>query len=521
MKTTVFIFLTVLTFGLKVYGQPCGVAQSLTPLQQSQISSIISPLDTALKYEDLFHIDSLSTELKNIYSTQGGRPDGVESYYTLVANINWLDVTNAVLLSRALIAADSMVYVDLWKAGKGMSPPLYQPHSLFLRASAEIASGLLKIADKETDLTRKALYQSWATRTLDSLATMQLPSGAFPFPDLRTYGDPVFTPIIQNFITFCGSDSVNVLQGGWIVDDKGTGEFKFDAGVIANAYYEAYQYTGNINYKNIAIAVGDYLKPLKFNHNYNYNTFVSLGLTRAFQLTNDTTYLNRAIINLRYSVFPGQISNGRWVDGHNANSRYHSIIIQNIVPTISLIPPTNIYKSVLETMTYKAVKNMVDYSYTCNSATGYRWLIKAYEINSSIIPSTLKDSITYLIGQHINQSAINGKYLDIPTMGEYLALLGLLSGINDITFPIGLAVNIFPNPTNEITNVVFNISETDNIILSLFDINGQFIKTIDQGQKIKGTYSYQIDLSQQQSGIYFLTLKTTKRKYTQKLIRLE
>lgn len=525
MKNIIITFLTVLTFGLNVNGQPCGVAQSLTPLQQSQISSIISPLDTALKYEDLFHIDSLSTELKNIYSTQGGRPDAVESYFTLVSNINWLDVTNAVLLSRVLIAADSMVYVDLWKAGKGMNPPLYQPNSLFLRASAEIASGLLKIADKETDLTRKTLYQSWATRALDSLATMQIQSGpctgAFPFPDLRTYGNPVFGPIIQNFMFFCGADSINVLQNGWIIDDKGTGEFKFDAGVIANAYYEAYQYTGNINYKNIAIAVGDYLKPLKFNHNYNYNTFVSLGLTRAFQLTNDTTYLDRAIVNLRYAVYPGQIANGRWVDGHNANSRYHSIIIQNIVPTIQLIPPTNIYKSVLETMTYKAVKNMVDYSYTCNSATGYRWLMKAYGLNSSIIPTTLKDSITDLIGQHINQSAINGKYLDIPTMGEYLELLGLLSGINDITFPIGLEVNIFPNPTNGITNLAFSIVETDNIILSLFDINGRLIKTIDQGQKTKGTYSYQIDLSQQQSGIFLLTLKMTQRKYTQKIIRTE
>jgi hypothetical protein len=525
MKNITITFLTILIFGLKVFAQPCGVAQSLTPLQQSQISNIVSPLDTALKYEDLFHIDSLSTELKNIYSSQGGIPDAVEPYYTLVSNINWLDITNAVLLSRVLIAADSMAYVDLWKAGKGMNPPLYQPNSLFLRASAEIAVGLLKIADKETDLTRKTLYQSWATRALDSLATMQIQSGpsagAFPFPDLRTYGDPVFTPIIQNFMFFCGADSVNVLQGGWIIDDKGTGEFKFDAGVIANAYYEAYLYTGNINYKNIAIAVGDYLKPLNINLNYNYNTFVSLGLTRAFQLTNDTTYLDRAIINLRYSVYPGQIANGRWVDGHNANSRYHSIIIQNIVPTIPLIPPTNIYKNDLETMTYKAVKNLLYYSYTCNSATGYRWLMKAYGLNSAIIPTTLKDSITDLIGRHINQSAINGKYLDVPTMGEYLELLELLSGLNEINYPIGLDVNIFPNPTNGITNLVFNNSETDNIVLSLLDINGRLIKTIDQGQKTKGTYSYQIDLSQYQSGIYFLTFKTTKRIYTQKILRTE
>lgn len=522
IKNCTISILTMLIFGLKIHAQPCSTAQALTSLQNSQINSIISPLDTALKYEDLFHIDSLSTELITIYSTQGGQPDAIEIGYPLISNINWLNLSNSILLSRRLIALDSMVYVDLWKAGKGMNPPLYQPNSLFLRASAEIASGLLKIADKETDLTRKALYQSWATRALDSLATMQIQTGpsagAFPFPDLRTYGDPVFGPIIQNFMFFCGADSVNVLQNGWIVDDKGTGEFKFDAGVIANAYYEAYQYTGNINYKNIAISVGDYLKPLKFNVNYNYNTFASLGLTRAFQLTFDTTYLDRAIVNIRYAVYPGQIANGRWVDGHNANSRYHSIIIQNIIPTIQLIPPTNIYKSVLETMAYKSIKNMVDYSYTCNSTTGYRWLIKSYGLSSSIIPTTLKDSITDLIGKHINQSDTTGNYLDIPTMGEYLELLSLLTNLNEQASLPDIELTAYPNPTNGITHLTFNVSETENILLSLFDINGRLIKIIDKGEKTSGTYNYQVDFSQQKSGVYYFNIKTSKGNYNKKVI---
>jgi len=346
-------------------------------------------------------------------------------------------------------------------------------------------------------------------------------AGAFPFPDLRTYGDPTFSSIIQNFMFYCGSDSVNVLQNGWIINDKGIGEFKFDAGVIANAYFEAYNYTGNTTYKNIAISVGNYLKPLKFNKNYNYNTFVSLGLTRAYELTNDISFLDRAIVNIRYAVLPGQIPNGRWVDGHNANSRYHSIIIQNIIPTIQLIPALNSYKGSLDTMTYKAVKNFVEYSYNCNSATGYRWLIKAYGLNLSIIPQTLKDSITDLIGKHINQSVINGKYLDIPTMGDYLELLSLVIGLDEITFPIGLKVNISPNPATDITNLTFNILESNNIVLSLYNMNGQLIKNIDQGQKTPGTYNYPINLSHLPSGVYVLTLQTNKKKYSLKVIKSE
>lgn len=522
MKTHFFIWFLFFSLNIQLCGQPCGIAQTLTPLQQSQINNILNPLDTALKYENLFKIDSLNTELKNAFSSQAGKPEITETYYPLTLNPNWLNLLNSISLSRTLISNDSLVYVNLWKAAKGMNPPSYQSHSIFLRASAEIAAGLLKIADKETDLNRKSLYTLWAKRALDSLATMQIQSGpsagAFPFPDLRTYGDPVFGPIIQNFMISCGADSVNVLQNGWIINDKGNGEFKFDAGVIANAYFEAYNYTGIVNYKNIAISIGNYLKPLKFNHNYNYNTFVSLGLTRAFQLTNDATFLDRAIKNIRYSVLPGQVPNGRWVDGHNANSKYHSIIIQNVAPTAQLIPSSNIYRDTIEKLTYKAIKNLIDYSYSCNSATGYRWLMKGYSLNLAIIPQSVKDSITHLIGRHINQSSINGKYLDVPTMGEYIELLALTSGINNTTF-LKPYLKIYPNPTNKISNINLNIERETEIEVFLSNIMGETIKTIDHGQKKSGILTYQIDLSSFENGLYILNLKTNMGTYSQKIVK--
>lgn len=511
----------VFALGSVIKAQTCGQSRTLSAEQKTQISAIVSSLDAALQAEDLFWIDSLSTALKNAYSSQGGLPDVGETYYALIQDSNWPDITNAVLLSRQLVDANKAVYVDLWKAAKGMKPSLYQPHSLFLRASAEIASGLLKIANNEPDETRKALYQLWATRALDSLATMQLPSGAFPFPDLRPYGDPVFSPIIKKFIDNCGVDSVNVLQNGWIVDDKGSGEFKFDAGVIANAFYEAYTYTGNTNYKNIAITVGNYLLPLKFNVNYNYNTFVSLGLTRAFELTKDSSYLKRAIANLRYAVYPGQLTSGRWVDGHNANPRYHSIIIQNSVPTIALLPASNAFKSDLENMAYKAIKNIVEHAFACNASTGFRWLVKAYGLNATIIPPSLKDSMDMLLGKHINQSAINGKYLDVPTMGEYMELYGQPSSLNTLNNNDGVYLNGFPNPTKGDISLSFTIPETNNVVLALYDMNGRCLNTIYKGRKTKGTYSYRTNLSQHKSGVYILTLTTRNRTYFQKILRLK
>ena len=521
MKNT-YKFLTLILAILSIsncFGQPCGSVQTLTSLQQNQIKKFRVQLDTALVNDDFSAIDSLNNLIKTTFSTEGGKPDAIESYYSLVGTTNWQSLTNAILLSRQLISKDSMVYVDLWKVAKGMAPPSYSPHSIFLRASAEVAVGLLKIAYKETDLTRKALYQSWANRALDSLATMQLPNGAFPFPDLRTYGDPVFSPIIQNYLNSLGGDISLVLVDGWIIDDSNTGEFKFDAGVIGNAYYEAYVYTGNIKYKNIALSVANYMMPLKMNVNYNYNTFVSLALTRGYQLSNDINYLNRAIINLRYGLKPGQLTNGRWVDGHNANSRYHNLIIYNILPTINLIPSTSQYKEDLDTMAVRAIQNMLNYSNSCGSATGFRWLISAYLLDSTLFSLTTRNQINNLIGRHINQAAINGKYLDIQSMGLYIELLDLLTSGLDINTPINLKTNIFPNPFYDQINVVFELPNLQRIEVSLFDNEGKLIRIIDSGQKIKGTYNYNINSTNLTVGIYFIVLQTETGKLSSKIIK--
>ena len=507
------------TFIISVgYGQQCGEAQSLSSTQQIQLNTLGTQLEQAFFQENLQAIDSLSNVAKSIFDAEAGKPDSEGPYYNLVNNISWQNLNNSILLSRQLIGADSSVYADLWKVAKGMAPPSYLPHSISLRAAAEVAVGLLKIADKEIDLSRRTLYQNWANKALDSLATMQLPNGAFPFPDLRTYNDPVFTPIIQNYLNSLGVDSSSVLQNGWIINDNNLGEFKFDAGVICNAYYEAFIYTGNINYKNIALSIADYLLSLKLNSNYNYNTFVSLGLTRAFQLTNDTVYLNRALFNVRYGVFPGQIENGRWMDGHNANSRYHNLIIYNLFPTINLIPETYINKSEIELMQVKAVENLINYNNNCGSATGFRWLISAYKTDSTIFTDETRIEIRNLIGRHINQAALNGKYLDVQSLGLYIELLGEITVNIDSPFPLNLKSNIFPNPFSEETNIVFELNSKQEIEVSLHDITGKLIKILDAGNKIEGTYSYTIS-NEIAAGTYIVTFATPKGKMSAKLIK--
>ncbi|WP_420572287.1 T9SS type A sorting domain-containing protein [Kordia sp.] len=78
---------------------------------------------------------------------------------------------------------------------------------------------------------------------------------------------------------------------------------------------------------------------------------------------------------------------------------------------------------------------------------------------------------------------------------------------------------LYPNPTNEVINLTLHISEADTIALLLFDSNGQLIKTIDKGKVTTGTFQYQIDLSKQQTGVYFIKIYTSKGTYIRKVIR--
>jgi hypothetical protein len=511
MGKSLFLLVFVATLiNFNLLGQtPCNTIQNLNSNQLLQLNNLKPALDTALYYEDFSDIDSISIIAKNIYGSQGGYPESLESYYTLTNNTKWLDLPNSINLSRVLIDKDSIYYSKLWRLAKGESPmQAYAPNSIYLRYSAEVALGFLKIADKETDLNRKLSYTNWAIQALDSLATMQLPSGAFPFPDLRTYNDPLFSPMIQAFLKSCGADSVNVLVNGWIVDDKGSGQFKFDAGVIADAYYQAYLYTNKLNYKNIAVSIGNYLINLKFNTNYNYNSFVSLGLTRAFQLTNDSTYLKRAITNIRYGVLPGQLSNGRWVDGHNAKSIYHAIILKNISVTLNLIPTTNENYDNLKNMLIKAISNYVEYYTTCNYSGTYYWAMRCYLLNSSILDQSLKDSIADLIGKHINQSAINGKFLDVLTMGDYLELFSLINTVPE-NYNNNVELIFFPNPASTI--LLLNLSFSDDFKIIIRNFVGQTVYSAKN--------ETQIDISNLTNGVYFISIDQGLKKATYKFIK--
>lgn len=108
----------------------------------------------------------------------------------------------------------------------------------------------------------------------------------------------------------------------------------------------------------------------------------------------------------------------------------------------------------------------------------------------------------------------------ITTLGvvssiEYQAISTV--GINELS--IINSVSVFPNPTKEFVQVVFNSKNAGKIVYSIKDINGRFVMNKDFVAHV-GKNVFQIDLRKNKlsKGVYFIDLLMNNQLTTQKLI---
>jgi len=90
-------------------------------------------------------------------------------------------------------------------------------------------------------------------------------------------------------------------------------------------------------------------------------------------------------------------------------------------------------------------------------------------------------------------------------------------GINEFE---GNAVNfnVYPNPAKDVVNVAFNSGDADNYTLRIVGINGQVVFEANYGQ-LSGDAMKSINVSNLQSGVYFIQLMNEKGISTKKFVR--
>ena len=80
---------------------------------------------------------------------------------------------------------------------------------------------------------------------------------------------------------------------------------------------------------------------------------------------------------------------------------------------------------------------------------------------------------------------------------------------------------IYPNPFNSTVTIKYSINKAENIILSLYDLNGRLLETLESNYKLPGNYQVLWHATQYPSGLYFIRLHSSSFSETQKLLHIK
>jgi len=119
-------------------------------------------------------------------------------------------------------------------------------------------------------------------------------------------------------------------------------------------------------------------------------------------------------------------------------------------------------------------------------------------------------------------SDINGNEILVP--GDSCTSLELNTELNiddsnqDLEFGIA---NIYPNPFNPLVNFDIQLSRTENVDISIYDIMGHQISNIHSGVLNQGTHSFYWDAGNKSTGIYMIQCKNKNSVSTQKVLLMK
>jgi aminopeptidase N len=85
------------------------------------------------------------------------------------------------------------------------------------------------------------------------------------------------------------------------------------------------------------------------------------------------------------------------------------------------------------------------------------------------------------------------------------------------TFRTGLIKNM-PNPASAETTILYNLGQSGPVILELYDLTGQKVRTLWQGNQMAGSHHFRAKTGDLESGIYFYTLKAEGLSDVQKMV---
>ncbi len=124
---------------------------------------------------------------------------------------------------------------------------------------------------------------------------------------------------------------------------------------------------------------------------------------------------------------------------------------------------------------------------------------------TSLIGHFVDDSVSFAFVNNDGRPSINFLHF----VGDFLVkLFDKMTDVKTFDSINELQLSNFPNPAKDFTSFNLYLKEPNNIYLCVYDLNGNLVKTIVNEQKEAGTYTFQFNTTELNSGVYFYRLKT-------------
>jgi len=99
----------------------------------------------------------------------------------------------------------------------------------------------------------------------------------------------------------------------------------------------------------------------------------------------------------------------------------------------------------------------------------------------------------------------------------HLNVEAINAGVNELDASNAVLHQNVPNPANGNTAVNFEIVKSNEVSLSLFDVTGKLIKSVNAGNLSAGMHTISLETADVDAGVYFYTLTVGEQKLTKKM----
>ncbi|MED5475590.1 MAG: T9SS type A sorting domain-containing protein, partial [Candidatus Neomarinimicrobiota bacterium] len=132
-----------------------------------------------------------------------------------------------------------------------------------------------------------------------------------------------------------------------------------------------------------------------------------------------------------------------------------------------------------------------------------------------------KTILIYSLG---GSNLVNSKVFEHAGDFEIISAIG--TGWNGLEMNVDLRIipesyslyPAYPNPFNPITNINYQLPIDGNIILSIYNIDGEKLEILESGIKSAGNYTVQWNAVNYSSGLYFVKMEANGYRQTEKLM---